>query len=151
MRLFIFALAVLSSGLVFGSGAPSKCKDAGAPLSLRENMHCMGYYIDDAFADLGRPDRQKSAADNLREVRRHAQLALALVPQRFERLKAEESRIKALEYQIQLSKTLAALGTLELRLLTRPQTGDTAGSDPITAQMVMRLQQLIGEGHQNFR
>lgn len=149
------SISILLIGLftpaVFAASAPDECRDQSKLLTLREHMVCMSYDMDDVFADLAKPASAAAVADHLREVRRHAQAAMAFTPSRLMALKPEQARIRNLEFQIHFAETYAAIARLEHRLLTRPVLGDTPASDPVTAQLALRLQQLIGEGHQKFR
>lgn len=150
-RIFICSLLSLTASLAMAQSAPLECREQSKAMNLREHMICMSYEMDDVFADLGQPGADRLVADHLREVRRHAQAALGYSPSKLQNLKPEQARIRMLEYQIHFADTFAAVARLELRLLTRPVLGDTAASDPVTARLALRLQQLIGEGHQKFR
>lgn len=147
-------LSLLAMGLTYSisiSAAPAQCKESAQALTLRQHMVCMSYDLDNAFAEIGKSVSPAEAVKSLDQVRRHAQLALALEPSKAHGLKPEEMQVKAIEYQVALAETLATLGRLELRLMTYPANAGPISDDLKTTQLVMRLQQLIGEGHKRFR
>ena len=150
-RVFLVLLVTLISPSALAASAPSDCRDGARQLSLSRHMICMSFDMDDMFAALGQSGSAISAANRLSEVRRHAQQALALAPTRTQGMKAEDARVEILEYQLRFAEVYVAIARLEHRLLTRPDLGDSPGSDPVTAQLAMDLQQLIGKGHQRFR
>jgi len=150
-RVFLVLLVTMISHSARAATAPSDCRDGARTLTLSRHMVCMSFDMDDVFAALGQRGGAISAANHLSEVRRHAQRALGLAPGRTQRMKPEEARVEILEYQMRFAEVYVAIARLELRLLTRPDLGDSPGADPETAQLAMQLQQLIGKGHQRFR
>ncbi len=150
-----YLLALVTVALVgptaLATAVPNFCLDRINDLPLSKHMICMSYRMDEVYAQIHDPQKRREIADHLQAVRGHLQVALGLTPSKLARLNPSQARLGILDYQKTMAEALGLVARLESRLLVATNAGDSAATDLEVRELSMRLQQVVGIGHQKFR
>lgn len=144
-------LTSLLSPMGFASAVPSYCLDRNVDLPLRKHMVCMSYRMDEVYALIQDPQKRREIADHLQAVRGHLQISLGLTPSKLANMNPTQTRLALLDYQKTMAEALGLVARLESRMLVQTNAGDSAAIDLEIRELALRLQQVIGIGHQKFR